>query len=297
MHIANPIYDVVFKYLMEDNKIAKQIVSLIIREEVLELTFSPQEHTTRGERTLTVYRIDFMAKIATPNGSKVVMIEMQKAKLYADILRFRRYLGGRYRDKESTFVDEKNIHRPLEIYCIFFLGHSLGYSSSPVIRIHYGLIDDATEEKLSLLPDDDFIPSLHHRSWIIQIPHLKQHRRNVLEQLLSVFDQDNITSNDHILNIREEDVPAAYRPIIRRLQQAAESPQVQDEMDMEDDYFEEFRARERNKEEVIEEQAKALEEKDKALKETTKALEEKDKEIEALKHRLKTKDNQNTKYL
>jgi hypothetical protein len=286
MNIANPIYDVVFKYLMEDNKIAKQIVSLIIREEVLELTFAPQEHTARGERTLTVYRIDFMAKIATPEGSKVVMIEMQKAKLYADLIRFRRYLGGRYRDKESTFVDKKSIRHPLEIYCIFFLGYSLGYASSPVLRVHYGVKDDATEEELGLLPEDEFIPSLHHRSWIIQIPHLKQHRRSVLEQLLSVFDQENITSNDHILNIREEDVPADCRPIIRRLQQAAESPQVQDEMDMEDDYIEEFRARERNNEEVIEQQAKALEEQAKIVEEQAKALEEQSKEIEVLKRRL-----------
>jgi len=29
IQIANPIYDVVFKYLMEDNKIAKLIISTI----------------------------------------------------------------------------------------------------------------------------------------------------------------------------------------------------------------------------------------------------------------------------
>ena len=33
MRIANPIYDVVFKYLLEDNKIAKKLISLIIGEE------------------------------------------------------------------------------------------------------------------------------------------------------------------------------------------------------------------------------------------------------------------------
>ena len=43
MLIANPIYDVVFKYLLEDNKIAKLIIGKIIGEEVIELIPKPQE--------------------------------------------------------------------------------------------------------------------------------------------------------------------------------------------------------------------------------------------------------------
>jgi hypothetical protein len=46
MHIANPIYDVVFKYLMEDAKVAKLLISSIIGEEIEELDFRPQEFTT-----------------------------------------------------------------------------------------------------------------------------------------------------------------------------------------------------------------------------------------------------------
>ena len=37
MEIANPIYDVVFKYMMEDNTVAKLLVSSIIGEEVVSL--------------------------------------------------------------------------------------------------------------------------------------------------------------------------------------------------------------------------------------------------------------------
>ena len=44
--IANPIYDVVFKYLMEDNAIAKLMVSSIIGEEVVWLDPRPQEYVT-----------------------------------------------------------------------------------------------------------------------------------------------------------------------------------------------------------------------------------------------------------
>ncbi len=50
MYIANPIYDVVFKYLMEDNSLAKLIISTIIKEEILELTLRPQEFISDAER-------------------------------------------------------------------------------------------------------------------------------------------------------------------------------------------------------------------------------------------------------
>ena len=39
--IPNPIYDVVFKYLMEDNQSAKIIISTLINEKIKKLTFEP----------------------------------------------------------------------------------------------------------------------------------------------------------------------------------------------------------------------------------------------------------------
>ncbi|MBF0103334.1 MAG: hypothetical protein HQK77_20730, partial [Desulfobacterales bacterium] len=46
MQIANPIYDSVFKYLMEDISAANVILSSIIGEEIEILALSPQEFTT-----------------------------------------------------------------------------------------------------------------------------------------------------------------------------------------------------------------------------------------------------------
>ena len=112
MQIANPIYDVVFKYLMEDSKIAKLIISSIIKQDIEILDFSPKEFVTNIDKTLkkknqsekktertnffTVYRLDFTAKIRTNDSEKIVIIEIQKAKFATDILRFRTYLGVKY---------------------------------------------------------------------------------------------------------------------------------------------------------------------------------------------------------
>ncbi len=49
MRIANPIYDVVFKYLMEDRESAVLLLSEIIGEDIVELDFHPQESTAEGK--------------------------------------------------------------------------------------------------------------------------------------------------------------------------------------------------------------------------------------------------------
>ena len=53
MKIANPIYDVVFKYLMGDNKIAKLVISKIIGEEIESLDFQPKKNVVEIERPTT----------------------------------------------------------------------------------------------------------------------------------------------------------------------------------------------------------------------------------------------------
>jgi len=76
---------------------------------------------------------------------------------------------------------------------------------------------------------------LNHKSWIIQVRLLKQRRRTELENLLSIFDQDNKTNDRHILKVDDNQFPEEYRHIIRKLREAFESKQVRDEMLIEDE--------------------------------------------------------------
>ena len=282
MFIANPIYDVVFKYMMEDLKVAKTFISAIIGEEVEELDFCPQELAVKyKEDSMTVIRMDFLARIKVADGYKAVVIELQKALLSSDIKRFRRYLGSQYQSKANTYVDGKKVEHARPIYCIFFLGHALGNTDVPVLTVTNQVKDRTTGEELQLR--HDFIDCLHHKSWIVQISKLKEHRRNDLETLLSIFDQNNITNSNHILNVNEDDFPEAFRHIIRRLRQAAESKEVIDQMIAEDELISDFQNLERQvgeMGEIIEEQNKALEEKDKTLEEKDKTIEENAKTIE-----------------
>jgi hypothetical protein len=289
MQIANPIYDAVFKYLMDDNRVARLLISKIIGQEILDLEFQPLENRVDIEhRTFTVYRLDFSARIKTETGeTKQVIIEIQKAKFPTDIMRFRKYIGQQYiSDKNTAVVEEKKIALP--IISIYFLGHQLQNTDAPVIKVKRNYIDLSTGKEIH--EKEEFIESLTHDSYIIQIPHLKDRRRTELEMLLGVFDQSNISEDHHILNIREEDFDPHFRSLIRRLQRAVEEPKIRKTMDIEDEVLQELENKERaiynrdqllkEKDKLIENNKKAIKEKDKTIEENRKSIQEKDKSIE-----------------
>ncbi|MDR2765193.1 MAG: hypothetical protein LBB90_09225, partial [Tannerella sp.] len=237
---------------------------------------------------LTVCRFDFSAKISVPGGGyKTVLIELQKAKLASDIMRFRRYLGLHYQNPNNTYGNGK----ARQIYCIFLLGYDICIPEYPVIRVDYNGRDGTTGEALEV--ENEFIRSLHHRSWIIQIDQLKKRRRSDVEKLLSIFDQENRTQNHHILNVNEEEFPEIYRPVIRRLRMAYESEDIQVEMEMEDDFLKEIQDRERliaEQDKALEESRKVIEDRDKTIKESKKVIEDRGKALEESKKIIEDKE-------
>ena len=270
MQIANPIYDVVFKYMMKDKKVAKLFLSAIIDEEIVDLQFEPTETEVPIKESIIVLRMDFKATIQNADGShKIIIIEIQKAKLHTDIMRFRRYLGQQYSDADNSIkVVSKNgdVERKeaIPILSIYFLGHKLENASEiPVIKVERQYIDVATGEVLQ--EKEKFIESLTHNSFIIQIPNIKEPRRTELEKLLYIFDQNNIDKsqgNHHLLDIKEEHYPERYCPIIRRLLHAFANPKVRETMTAEDEIIEELQGYERTiegLEEKIEQKEKQLE--------------------------------------
>ena len=243
--IANPIYDGAFKYLLDDNRIAKLFLSTILGEDIKELTFRPTEHRTDIEqRSVTVFRMDFAARIAQPGGAeKLVILEIQKAKFATDIMRFRKYLGTQYASKENVYGADGSQHA-LPILTIYFLGHGLDHTPHPVVRVTREYRDSAGKALSG--KREEFIESLTHDSIIVQIPHLKARRQTGIECLLGIFDQSQKDPKDaHTLSIREEDYPKKFQPIIRRLIKAISEPDVREVMEVEDDYLEDLEDMER----------------------------------------------------
>jgi hypothetical protein len=277
VQIANPIYDSVFKYLMNDEKVAKLLLSAIIGREVAELEFRPTEHQLPFRETLTVLRMDFQARIIDEDGKQeLVIIELQKAKLPSDIMRFRKYLATQNADAGNVVREGEQEYlrsRALPILSIYFLGHTLDRIKAPIVRVNRHYTDAATGE---VIPErEEFIESLTHDSIVIQIPYLQGRRRNDLEQLLALFDQSNLSGDRHFLNIEEEELPERYRPLLRRLQKVAVDPVIRQTMDAEDDLLEELQGLQRlisRKEQLVEAKDKVIQFKDKVIERAIRTM-------------------------
>jgi len=261
MIIANPIYDAVFKYLMEDSKVAKLLLPAILGVEILELTFKPQEmigdvsvvktsdqkstkkRDIETTRLLTIYQLDFSALVRTEEGDKLIIIEIQKARLFNDVTRFRNYFGKQYSNQEYVYIKQlpkgKHIKLGIPIVTIYFLGERLeNIQGIPVLKIDRKMLDLYSGEEIA--QSDGFIESLTHQSYIIIIPDLKEKRRNELECLLSVFDQTQRDNDIHFLNISKEVIPKKYRDVLRRLQKAASETTMRQQMDLEDEFLNDY---------------------------------------------------------
>ncbi len=285
MYIANPIYDAVFKYLMNDNKVAKLLLSAILGREIIELEFKPTEFQVDFNIALTVFRIDFKAVVKDKNGKdEVILIELQKAKLPTDILRFRRYLGEQYSSKDNIIELSRLKKKALPIVSIYFLGHRLAHTQVPIIKVARQYQDLSTGKLIT--QREDFIESLTHDSYIIQIPFLKDKRRTELEQLLVIFDQNNITNDQHILNVKEEEIPKKYRSIFRRLLMAYSTPDIRKRMKAEDDIVSEMQSLAR----VIEEKEKMISDKEKVISDKEKEISDKEREITQKDEELNLRD-------
>ncbi len=304
--IANPIYDTVFKYLMEDLDIAKGLISTIIDREIIEIAIQPQETMVEMdnsiEKPLRVYRIDFAAIVKEADGTtKKVLIELQKTKRSTNILRFRRYLAEGYQKEDSIVENDEIIKTSLEIITIYFLGFELSEVPTPVLHVKNTFIDVTTGFELPNAPKSDFVRLLNHESYTIQITRLAAQTQSQLERVLSVFNQNYKTKDAHILLIPEENANnPLYQKMTQRLLRAIASEEIRRKMDLEDDLerdyqdvntkFEKAKLIIEEKEQKIKEKEQKIKDKDKKLAEKEQKIEEKDKKIEEKDKKIEEKD-------
>jgi len=225
MIIANPIYDVIFKRLLENDRVAKFLIGTILDCNVVSLTPTVSEHTKRDKDNgaLTLFRMDFAATIKNETGEeKRVLIEMQKAKQLADIDRFREYLGSEY------------IASTLPIISIYILGFNLtvdsvAFGNFPVCR------DLRTGESLN--SHDPFVEKLTHTAYFVQTKRIKPSLNTRLDKLLSIFEQANFisgseTTKDYALNVDDPEL----KETLDILRYAAADSETRKELDEEEYY-------------------------------------------------------------
>ena len=274
IYVANPLYDAVFKYLMEDDRIAKTLLTALLKKKVVDVKIRRNEYANMTRReTISMFRIDFAATVLDEdNKPHLMLVELQKTWLPSETLRFRRYLALQYNNEENM-LKEDNGKYAIPMVVIYLLGHCVGDVTEPVVYVNHQAYDYDGKLVKDGMPDP-FVESLQHDSIIVQIPLLHGRVNNRLERVLCVFDQENVADNKKVIKVDERqfegDTDMEY--IVRRLQSAAADPDMRYQMNVEDEYFRELEGRDT----LIMEQSAQIEEQNAQLEEKDAQLEEKD---------------------
>ena len=284
MRIANPLYDVIFKYLMENTVIAIDLLSAILGENIVSLELKPQELVGQTDSGVTVTRMDFKAVIKTKAGIlKASLLELEKNKRGLEVPRFRRYLGFNY-SKETMITTADGTIEPadLPITLIYFLGYELNKNiPSPILKIGRTYEDVVTGHVYDLT--DDFVEALSHDLYIIQIPKLSMAAQTELEELLDVFNVAKYKTNDkHLLEYTGNSTNPKVKRLVRHLNRATQLHEIVETMRMEDDY-ERLLVAQKNEKEAAQRRNVELERRNEEVERRNEAS---TKEIEFLKQQL-----------
>ena len=279
IHVANPIYDSVFKYIMEDERIAKTMLSALLKKEVVHVTVRPHEYSNTTRDTLSMFRIDFAATVREREGNeikdRIVLIELQKTWLNTETLRFRQYLGAQYSNKNNIReAEDKGFAYPM--VAVYLLGHRVGNIKEPIVYVNHDVFDynGNVVEDGNMEP---FVESLTHNSIIVQIPLLHGNVNNRLEKVLSVFDQTLVDGDtQQVLKIDEDkfadDNDMLY--VLHKLTAAAANSEMRQDMNVEDEYY------------------KAIEDRDTAIMQRDKMLKERDSKMAQMDEQLSQQSEQ-----
>jgi hypothetical protein len=294
MKIANPMYDVVFKYLIEDHDCARLLLGEIIQQEILECELLHNEIASEilSDSIAGVLKMDFKALVKTTEGKHLlVIIEVQKALKETNLQRFRQYLGSQYSNKNNVY-QENDKRIPLPIFSIYILGYNIGLANEiPIIKVSPRCFDYT--EGTELQQGSTFTDSLSHEMVIIQTKVLKHSRRSLLERFLSNF----MPEVQQFLEVNPSDFDRKYVSLLKRLETATMKKEIVELMQRENLLQEEWNDMVRSKEEAMkllekergekEEERKLKEE---ALKQKEGALTQQEEERKQKEEALKQKD-------
>ena len=301
IYIANPIYDVVFKYLMADERIARTILSALLQTDIVSLEVRPHEYPNSQRDALSVFRIDFAATIREADGSThLALIELQKTWLETETLRFRQYLGVQYQNPKN--MDREGYGMPM--IAVYLLGHRVGDIDEPVLYVRHEARNREGQIVTKGLPDP-FVSSLTHDSVIVQIPLLRGQVNTRLDRVLSIFDQTLKSDKDQHTLIIDDGLYAGdedMQAVLHRLLMAAANADMRQDMNVEDEYFSAIEKRDTEilmrekqlaKQKVmIDEQKEEIEKKKEEIEKKKEEIEKKKEEIEKKKEEIGKKNAQ-----
>jgi len=309
--IPNPIYDVVFKYLMEDTESATIVISTLINQKIKNLRLEPLTHAEKNQfdepieitdpktnEDIRLFHLDFTATIEFPDGKEeLIMIELQKASIPEDIFRFKRYISRNFQKKivlerqhpSSGGFEEYN--KPIRLVPIFILNYKIENEINDLLihinRTKNGVFTNKT------IGENPFLDNLTYDLWIVQLPNLQNIKeedyandeyKQKLYSLLKIFDQKSkVKGNEHRLRLIRKFFPGFLDRVIKRLQAASSNNnKLEDQMFAEDEYLQTLIKRDNainQLEEILEKKLQVITEKEQVITEKEQVITEKEQVI------------------
>jgi len=331
--IPNPIYDVVFRYLMEDPESATIVLSTLINEKITSLQLEPQTHAQKKtykakiedpttQDDIRLFHLDFTATVELPDGTEeLIMIELQKASEPDDIFRFKRYISKNFQRKQEKEIIHpvshtvEKINKPIRLIPVFILNFRIENEINDLL-IRTNRIKEGVFKNRPLKKTNEFIDNLTYDILVVQLPNLSNiseseyqddEYKKKLFALLKIFDQKSkVKNNEHRLRLIRRFFPGYLERVIQRLQSAdINNPDLEEQLYAEDEYLKVlidrdnqisfFKEKAEANYKVIKAKNEALSKKDKIILDLAKTLKDSGVPIEAImqKTKLTKKDIEN----
>ena len=258
--IANPMFDVVFKGMIEDKENARYLVETFISEEIMDIELAQQEYiyyrqteTENKTKEIKVIRLDFVATVRTKDGEyKKILIEIQQSLNPIDSFRFRSYLAKQYAAHENIIRREKIIVKNdkvtikeeivnlRSIIAIYILGFEIEDAPNIIFKQIPQCFDvfDGSEVNTQ----HPIVKDLSHESYYVQIPRVKPEMYNDwskcsrLMKLLSLFEQNYFVDKNYLKKYKYPIDSITDKPLekmINTLRQIAADPHTRRVMEEE----------------------------------------------------------------
>ncbi len=294
MKILNPLYDWAFKYLLDNNDLAKKFISAILKLNITHLETRNIELPLLKEGNPWITRFDFKAIIESNGKKEEVLIEVQKYRNPNPIDRFRMYLGESYMKKETyKNKDGQTETKHLPIIAVYILGYCPAEFKVPYIIVRNKIYDGVSEQELDI--DSKTINLLTHRAYFLTATPPKGYKWQGTRQeaIIRLFRQKlQGEESNTIYELEEEPKDFVAKEIVNYLHRGTQNEEIIKQLRAEEEYYEAIKDLEGELEELKklelearkreEEARKSEEEAKKRLLETAKVMKNNGIDIETI---------------
>jgi len=211
--IANPLYDTIFKKLMENDRVAKFFIGTLLEQNIHALqvitqefpnpkdvdksssgTIASKDQQSQEVSSKNFFQLDFIATILTDTGeTEKVLIEIQKIKNFIEPRMLSNFQAVHY-NRKGTFDYEK---RKLPSITIYILGFNLPEIESACIKLEKTYEDLISNKMIN--QKIDFIEKLSQDCYIVQVNRIADRFETSLDKLLSIFEQSNFLDGGKLM--------------------------------------------------------------------------------------------------